>query len=288
MKPRFLLLFCIALETCAPITSISLSNIGRDILDLYIKEEIPDEKNNSRIGLYLSATKRQDNGRELSIIYGHTSLFLKPSFKYKGYDIVVDGNSDGFYWDGDNGTRKHLEKWFKYDETAPLWSIIQYDDNTINRFLSSKGRCGFQDITDLIRVFDSYGLLKDDSSWAKQYCFSSIEVDYPAKFDDWAMVNSFIKKEFKPIEAYPYCWFVFAHFMVSKNGNISFVDLEIDDIVVGKERDLLKSECTRVANMICKNFKMIPAIHRGITVDSMYTIPFNYNVMFVQPNQGNQ
>ncbi len=286
IKARLLFLFSIIIivETCVSSTKTPLSNIGRDLLDLFINEELFEKGENARICLYLSATKTTDNNRELYITYGSTSLFLKPSFKYKGYDVVIDGNSDGFYWDGYYHLTKNVEKYFKIMDDTPFWEIVQYNDNTINRYLTYGS---FEDISDLLKVFDSYGLLKDDSDWAKQHFFSSLVVDSGPKFEDLDLVYAYIRKEFKPIETLPYSRTpAMANIFVSKNGDMRLLEVYVDDNdnVGETERDLIKAECTRVANLVCKNFKMIPAIHRGINVDTGYLLPFNSSFVFVPNN----
>lgn len=257
-----------------------LSDITKDLIDLFVASE--DPKNLEDAVVLKSKNNRQ--GKILYMMLVSTDVINSYSdnphlgkwqsfSKHNGRKIFTYGRG-GFWWKGRKKQIDIIEQMnSEVNWDCSTWKIVLHPDNTLNKYLTSKGRfLNEEDVSDIETVFSKHSLLKNDSLWAHEHVFSHGK----EPFSDQPV---FIE----PQKVVKYIW---KHAVLDKDSDIGTIYLEvmIDYDGTLKYKDInnrqndhftseQKRKCIELGKSICSEFKAAPIDYRGARIRYICEFP---------------
>ena len=272
----------ISLLTFSACSEAGLSDITKDLIDLFVASEDPK---NLEDAVVLESTFNR-RGKILYMTLLSTNLINSYSenpflgewqsfSEHNGRKIFTYGRS-GFWWKGRKKQVDILEQLNpEVNGDWSMWKIVLHPDNTLNKYLTSKGRfLDEENVSDIETVFSKHSLLKNDSLWAHEHVFSHGK----EPFSDQPV---FIE----PQKVVKYIW---KHAVLDKDSDIGTIYLEVmidydgtlkykDIKYYNRQNDHLTSEqkrkCIELGKSICSEFKAAPIDYRGARIRYICEFP---------------
>ena len=260
----------------------SLNNITKELLDTFISSEKYKEE------CFVSLEVRNDScGNALYITMGDASFLPKNYHReegfageYRGLPIFCIGFNP-FFWSGNGGREMILDNSIEeWTCDWPIWKIALYADNTLNEFFTTKYHFyPYDDISDIIELFQQHGLAPKDSSWALDYIFGAHASPPYYLFDAFSFVDTDIVMSY----------------ILLQLGNIPESNLLLKDATRGIDvlvvvqpdgslryegirsgQDLTKEQYEAfcdIGKKVCSLYTMHPIIHRGLAIHYRFSFP---------------
>ena len=195
--------------------------------------------------------------------------------EHNGRKIFTYGRS-GFWWKGRKKQVDILEQLNpEVNGDWSMWKIVLHPDNTLNKYLTSKGRfLNEEDVSDIESVFNKYSLLKNDSLWAHKHVFSHGKepfIDQPVFIEPQKVLNYIMKHAVldKDTDIGP----IYLEAMIDYDGTFKYKDIIIYDRQNSHISREQKRKYIEFGKSICSEFKAAPIDYRGTRIRYICEFP---------------
>lgn len=282
---RVISIVIILLSTLACHPEAGISRISEDLIDLFAASEDPD---NYMDAIVLTATKSKGesvlymalmNINEIKSYSDNTDLEEWHAFQtYKDRKIFVYGNGS-IWWKGE---KRHKDIIHQMNQEVnwdwSIWEIVLHPDNTLNTYLTNKGRCANEDdIIDIEQVFQKHSLLKNDSDWADGHIFTFDEIRYlnqPVFIETNNFVQYLKKNPVMGEDSVKNVCPVEVKVLINTDGSLQYqgISFGVGGVVPKMSREQKKG-FKDLGMAICSEFKVVPVEYRGHRIRYESEIP---------------